>query len=123
MPLLLSLSLRPSFSAQQTLAYIPGLIVIPAWVYACLCLGSPLPLPFLPLSPPLSHSHCLDQEHGKNLGSSIWDSGVYLAKYLATESDLQMKDARVIELGCGVGLPGLGQLRCRPVAVVCDDLS
>ena len=39
-------------------------------------------------------------------GLKIWECSEDLARYLH-DSDLQLRDKSVLELGCGAGLPGL----------------
>eukprot|EP00284_Hemiselmis_tepida_P008328 CAMPEP_0174931646 /NCGR_PEP_ID=MMETSP1355-20121228/34350_1 /TAXON_ID=464990 /ORGANISM="Hemiselmis tepida, Strain CCMP443" /LENGTH=207 /DNA_ID=CAMNT_0016178015 /DNA_START=51 /DNA_END=671 /DNA_ORIENTATION=- len=49
------------------------------------------------------------EEHGRCLGSSLWPSASHLARYMEgwdIESNLP-KGFTCLELGCGVGLPGL----------------
>ena len=45
-------------------------------------------------------------------GMKIWECAHDLIEYLATESAISLCGRRVLELGCGVGLPGIFALLC-----------
>jgi len=55
-----------------------------------------------------NHSHP-PQIHGQALGSSLWESGTLLAEFFVSPEGQKMLEGkgRALELGCGVGLPGL----------------
>lgn len=51
----------------------------------------------------------LVEVHGQALGSSLWESGTLLAEFLVSPEGRALVEGkdRAMELGCGVGLPGL----------------
>ena len=51
------------------------------------------------------------EKHGECLGASVWASSEVLTRFLAARLESQnggtTRPPRVLELGCGVGLPGI----------------
>eukprot|EP01035_Chromulina_nebulosa_P017559 gene17559-23123_t len=56
------------------------------------------------------------------IGGKIWDSTYVLLDYLYKHCSHLIKDRRILELGCGTGLTGLGLSSLSPLLVQLTDL-
>src|SRR5690349_21867958 len=66
--------------------------------------GRTLSLLMPPDSEALLDEHAFEEEEFLPYWAELWPSGVALAKAIA---DRSLRGARVLELGCGLGLPSL----------------
>eukprot|EP01112_Ceratiomyxa_fruticulosa_P022481 TRINITY_DN8232_c0_g1_i1.p2 TRINITY_DN8232_c0_g1~~TRINITY_DN8232_c0_g1_i1.p2 ORF type:complete len:204 (-),score=36.25 TRINITY_DN8232_c0_g1_i1:248-859(-) len=53
------------------------------------------------------HTLLIEQEFSGELGATVWDAAIVLAKYLTSLPPGYFKNKRVIELGAGTGIVGL----------------